>query len=78
MEKDGDPVVGALPASSLDDKEGQGFSFYTVRASRRQGRQPNSRIPTPPMKLRLANNVRMAAVDRGKGPYKVLYVGVIG
>jgi hypothetical protein len=73
ISQDGEPVVARFRIRP-DDKETQGLSFYTVRASE-QGRQLQFLNPESTDEATLANNSRLAAVDRGKGPYRVLYVG---
>ena len=54
--------------------EKNGLSFYQVRAST-PGPMPAPGAATPPSEeATLANNNRVIAVDRGQGPYRVLYV----
>ncbi|MBL9190538.1 MAG: hypothetical protein JNK23_23875 [Opitutaceae bacterium] len=54
--------------------EKPGLSFYQVRAST-PTETPVPGAPTPPgEEATLANNARVVAVDRGQGPYRVLYV----
>src|SRR5262249_19435593 len=52
--------------------EQPGISFYTVHAFL-EGEEDSKHGHT--MEATLANNKRLATVDRGGGPYRVLYVG---
>lgn len=72
-----------LPAGSRGEQLAQrflikpekpGISFYTVQASL-AGEESLSADATGSMEATLANNRRLATVDRGGGPYRVLYVG---
>lgn len=68
-----------LPASEdqplaqrfLIKPEKPGVSFYQVQASLEGEEEP----PRRSLEATLANNRRLAVVDRGGGPYRVLYVG---
>lgn len=68
-----------LPASEdqpvaqrfLIKPEKPGVSFYQVQASLEGEEEP----PQRSLEATLANNRRLAVVDRGGGPYRVLYVG---
>lgn len=51
-----------------------GVSFYRVRAAA-EDELTQFDSPEPPKEATLVNNARMIAVDRGQGPYRVLYVG---
>jgi uncharacterized membrane protein len=53
-----------------------GLSFYQVRVGPRGSAPPADGAATPPAteEATLANNARVLAVDRGQGPYRVLYV----
>ncbi len=54
--------------------EKHGLSFYQIRAGT-PGLAPAPGAPPPPSEeATLANNNRVFAVDRGQGPYRVLYV----
>ena len=65
------------PASvrfSIKPEKG-GFSFYNVSvAAEREPSPQASGADAESPEATLANNTRMAAVDRGRGPYRVLYV----
>lgn len=50
-----------------------GISFYTVHASL-AGEERLAETPEKSIEATLANNRRIAVVDRGGGPYRVLYV----
>src|SRR5687767_10701144 len=52
-----------------------GLSFYQVRVSTRaEAPTPDAPQPKKTEEATLANNSRVFAVDRGQGPYRVLYV----
>lgn len=56
--------------------EASGLNIYTVRAfaaSDQRAHQPDA-DPTTTVEQTLANNSRLAIVDQGGGPYRVLYV----
>jgi uncharacterized membrane protein len=53
--------------------EKPGLSFYRLRVAARQ-EQGQFEKPESSAEATLANNARMLAVDRGKGPYQILYV----
>jgi hypothetical protein len=48
--------------------ERQGVNFYRIRVS------PQESVKPPAVEATLANNERLVVVDRGGGPYRVLYV----
>jgi uncharacterized membrane protein len=50
-----------------------GLSFYRVRAAA-EGEESQFQNPATTAEATLANNTRMTVVDRGRGPYRVLYV----
>ncbi|MEX2141064.1 MAG: glutamine amidotransferase [Pirellulales bacterium] len=50
-----------------------GVSFYQIRVAA-EGEERQFEDPTKTTEATLANNVRLVAVDRGQGPYEVLYV----
>ncbi|MDP3068802.1 MAG: glutamine amidotransferase [Opitutaceae bacterium] len=54
--------------------EKQGLSFYQVRTSTPAETLVPGAPPAPSEEATLANNARVVAVDRGQGPYRVLYV----
>ncbi|MGQ0634537.1 MAG: glutamine amidotransferase [Planctomycetaceae bacterium] len=54
--------------------ERAGISFYTVHAFL-EGEADFDRKPGASAEATLANNRRLATIDRGGGPYRVLYVG---
>jgi len=51
--------------------EESGLSFYRLRVGTRNG---NGTLDTGADEATLANNSRVLAIDRGRGPYRVLYV----
>lgn len=51
----------------------RGLNFYQVRATTRIARQAQTNS-TEAAEATLANNSRAAVVDRGRGPYRILYV----
>lgn len=71
VEQDGKPLLARFQIKP----EKQGISFYRVAVS------ADGTVPSPTTEpanhsgeATLANNTRLAVVDRGEGPYKVLYV----
>ncbi|HUR58997.1 MAG TPA: glutamine amidotransferase [Opitutaceae bacterium] len=56
--------------------EQPGLSFYQVRVSTKAPPPPAEGDTAPPRseEATLANNARVVAVDRGQGPYRILYV----
>jgi uncharacterized membrane protein len=54
--------------------EKQGLSFYRVRVSARDEIRQFDK-PETSVEATLANNSRVALVDRGKGPHRILYIG---
>jgi uncharacterized membrane protein len=66
---DGEPSVQRF----LLRPDRSGVSFYTVRASLK-GEEDLAAGPGKSEEATLANNSRIATVDRGGGPYRVLYV----
>ncbi|MGB7160923.1 MAG: glutamine amidotransferase, partial [Tepidisphaeraceae bacterium] len=75
-EKDGEPISVRFRVKP----EQPGVSFYRVAVAP-EGKaaiattQPGSKAtPTNTNEATLANNARLVAVDRGRGPYRVLYV----
>jgi uncharacterized membrane protein len=69
VEQDGEPLVVRFRVKP----EEAGLSFYKVRAAI-DGTFAQFDHPETSTEATLANNVRIAAVDRGRGPYRVLYV----
>jgi uncharacterized membrane protein len=62
-----------LPVRFRLKPEKPGVSFYRVRAAAEgETIQPEQAKESP--EATLANNTRLVAVDRGRGPYRVLYV----
>ncbi|UCD48656.1 MAG: hypothetical protein JSW27_14115 [Phycisphaerales bacterium] len=53
--------------------ERTGVLFYQVRVAEMSQKTPPSKIDSD-AEATLANNVRTLAVDRGRGPYRILYV----
>ncbi len=68
-EQDGQPMMARFKVKP----EKPGISFYTVRAAI-DGMQVQFKEPEKTTEATLANNSRIAVVDRGRGPYRVLYV----
>ncbi len=66
---DGEPIVQRF----LLKPEKPGISFYTVETFLK-GEEPTGDKPSKTQDATLANNRRLAQVDRGGGPYRVLYV----
>lgn len=66
--KAGDPLVARFKLKP----ETVGVSFYRVRAAA-EDELPQFDI-APSKEATLANNARLVAIDRGQGPYRVLYV----
>lgn len=52
--------------------EGGGLRFYELKVAPRAARLAD---PPPPDETTVANNSRVVVVDRGQGPYRILYVG---
>jgi uncharacterized membrane protein len=50
-----------------------GVTFYRVRVSAK-GETEQAEVASASIETTLANNTRLVTVDRGKGPYRVLYV----
>jgi hypothetical protein len=73
VEQDGEPVVARFRFKP----ETQGVSFYRVRVAAADGAgagfEPFEK-PELSTEATLANNGRMAVVDRGRGPYRILYI----
>jgi hypothetical protein len=73
IEADGEPVVARFRFRP----ENPGVSFYKVRVAAADGPgagfEPFTR-PELSSEATLANNTRMTVVDRGRGPYRILYV----
>jgi uncharacterized membrane protein len=71
LEADGKPAAVRF---SVKPEQG-GVSFYRVTAAAEDEPSPQaSGAAKESPEATLANNTRMAAVDRGRGPYRVLYV----
>ena len=69
VDTDGTPVAARFQVRPHQP----GVSFYRVRVAA-EGRLKQFDNPAGADEATLANNTRMVAVDRGKGPYRVLYV----
>jgi uncharacterized membrane protein len=69
IEKEGQPLVARFKVRP----EKPGVSFYRVRVAA-ENELWQFDTPEKSPEATLANNTRMAVVDRGKGPYRVLYV----
>ena len=69
------PASGTAPATARLQwrPEQPGVSFYQVRAGTTEDIQRGLN-PTNSPEATLANNSRIIAVDRGRGPYRILYV----
>ncbi|HVT83543.1 MAG TPA: glutamine amidotransferase, partial [Phycisphaerae bacterium] len=67
--KDGDPLLVRFKVKP----EQHGISFYKVRAAAEGDFTPFDH-PEKSGEATLANNSRLAVVDRGQGPFKLLYV----
>jgi uncharacterized membrane protein len=67
---DGEPLVERF----LLRPERAGVNFFTVQTFLK-GEEQLAQKPGPTIEATLANNRRIATVDRGGGPYRVLYVG---
>jgi uncharacterized membrane protein len=69
------PRTGDAPATARLQwrPEQPGVSFYQVRAGTAEDIQRGLN-PTNSPEATLANNSRIIAVDRGRGPYRILYV----
>lgn len=70
VEKEGQPLAARFRVKP----EKPGVSFYRVRVAA-DGKFAQFDHPESTAEATLANNSRMIAVDRGHGPYRVLYVG---
>jgi len=68
-DKDGEPVTVRFRLRPQQP----GVSFYRVRVAA-DGQLPQLDAAKESSEATLANNTRLVAVDRGKGPYRVLYV----
>ncbi|HRE79900.1 MAG TPA: glutamine amidotransferase, partial [Opitutaceae bacterium] len=62
---------GALTYRFTLRPEGAGLSFYRVKVG---ARGASGQLEEGTAEATLANNTRVIAVDRGRGPYRVLYV----
>jgi uncharacterized membrane protein len=60
VDNDGEPITVRFRVKP----EQSGVSFYRIKVT----------APDPQAEATLANNTRLAAVDRGHGPYRILYV----
>lgn len=69
VDQDGQPVAVRFRLKP----EKPGVSFYRVRAAA-EDQLAQFEHPEKSPEATLANNARLVAVDRGKGPYRVLYV----
>jgi uncharacterized membrane protein len=69
VDQDGQPVIVRFRVKP----EQPGLSFYKVRAAV-EGQFAQFDRPETSREATLANNTRIATVDRGHGPYRVLYV----
>jgi uncharacterized membrane protein len=69
VDQDGQPLAVRFRLKP----EKSGVSFYRVRAAA-EDQLDEFAHPEKSTEATLANNARMVAVDRGKGPYRVLYV----
>ena len=72
------PVKGPADGQTLTERfllrpEQQGVSFYTVQALL-AGEEQLADRPEKSAEATLLNNRRLATVDRGGGPYRVLYI----
>jgi uncharacterized membrane protein len=54
--------------------EQSGLSFYRIQVAPKEDAQPASANVAGTVEATLANNERVIVVDRGRGPYRVLYV----
>ena len=68
------PADRPLAQRFLIKPEKPGVSFYTVHASLK-GEEEVTETRGRTAEATIANNTRLATVDRGGGPYRVLYVG---
>jgi uncharacterized membrane protein len=68
-------VAGGRPLAERFElrPERPGVSFYTIQASL-EGEEKLADAPDESVEATLINNRRLAMVDRGGGPYRVLYV----
>jgi uncharacterized membrane protein len=69
IEKEGQPT----PVRFKLKPEQPGLSFYTVRVAA-EGALAQFDHPQQSGEATLANNARLAVVDRGRGPFRVLYI----
>src|SRR6185503_18694642 len=69
VDQDGTPLAARFQVRP----EQAGVSFYRVRVAA-EGQFAQFDKPEKSEEATLANNSRMVAVDRGKGPYRVLYI----
>jgi uncharacterized membrane protein len=69
VQKDGEPIAARFKLKP----EQAGVSFYKVRAASEAHLEQFDQ-PDKSNEATLANNSRIAVVDRGHGPYRVLYV----
>jgi uncharacterized membrane protein len=69
VDQDGQPVAVRFRLKP----EKAGVSFYRMRVAA-EGEVAQFEHPEKSREATLANNARLVAVDRGKGPYRVLYV----
>jgi uncharacterized membrane protein len=70
---DDDPAAPRLAVRFQVRPREPGLSFYQVRVAA-EGEEKQFDNPAKTVEATLANNARLAAVDRGHGPYEVLYV----
>ncbi|MEI6343625.1 MAG: glutamine amidotransferase [Verrucomicrobiota bacterium] len=68
--RDGSPVSGRLQWKP----EAPGLSFVQLRVAPEDEARRNANA-TNTAEATLANNARVLAIDRGRGPYRILYVG---
>jgi uncharacterized membrane protein len=68
-----DPAAPRLAVRFQVRPREAGVSFYQIRVTA-EGEERQFEDPTKTSEATLANNVRLVAVDRGQGPYEVLYV----
>ena len=68
-----DPLAPRLAVRFQVRPPNAGLSFYQIRVAA-EGEERQFKDPTKTTEATLANNVRLVAVDRGQGPYEVLYV----
>jgi uncharacterized membrane protein len=68
-----DPAAPRLAVRFQVRPRNAGLSFYQIRVSA-EGEERQFNDPSKTREATLANNIRLVAVDRGQGPYQVLYV----